>query len=63
MGETVLGICDVYNLTIANDGRHTRDEAGHISAPDLTLYRGLDSLSWEVDHINTLNSDHLPITA
>jgi ribonuclease HI len=60
MGEAVLGICSEHKLTIGNDGRHTRDEAGRLSAPDLTLYRGLD-VTWDVDHITRLNSDHLPI--
>lgn len=61
MGSALLGICDTHSLVIANDGRYTRDLSDIKSAPDVTLYRGLKKVHWQVDHINRLNSDHLPI--
>ena len=48
-------------LKIANDGRHTRDENQILISPDITFFRNIPNLQWNVDHIIRLNSDNLPI--
>ncbi len=60
-GECVISMCNELGLTIQNNGQYTRYQNGVKSAPDLTLTRGLQSLSWHVDHCINLRSDHCPI--
>ena len=60
-GKWILNMAEKHGLTVANDGRYTRSDAGNFSAPDVTLIRDLPTLQWNVDHCINLNSDHLPI--
>ncbi len=61
MGSKVVELCHSHGLSIHNNGRYTRIKNGTISAPDLTVSRGLPSnCSWQVDHYINFNSDHCP---
>ncbi len=41
MGSKVVELCHSHGLSIHNNGQYTRIQNGTISAPDLTLSRGL----------------------
>lgn len=62
MGDKLLEMLDRHGYTVLNNGQYTRSTDKHISAPDVTAYKG-DKLNytWQVDHTAHLSSDHHPI--
>ncbi len=62
MGSKIVELCHTHGLSTHNNGCYTRIQNGTISAPYLTLSRGLlSNYSWHVDQLIKLNSDHCPI--